>query len=263
MTIDDKVLSDHLYVAITAAKAAGAQALCAGEVKRYTVQTKHTNDFVTDADKANEKLIIETIRSRFPEESFLGEESGESDGEKKGRWVIDPIDGTTNFFRGVPDYVISIAWEIEPHQPLVGVVYVPSQNELFTAMKGQGAFLNGRPIHVSSVTEHQKALVVCVPPHRHHEYADGYFQAERRIFDGCSDLRSFGSAALELCYIACGRLDGYYELLLGWWDIAAGTEILAEAGGICSCIGGPTDTRCDIIASNGSIQDWLREQVHG
>ena len=259
-----EILKKHLDVAIAAARAAGAQAIAAKMTHAFHVSTKHTNDFVTDVDKANEKLIIDMIRKAFPDESIFGEEGGESDSPgTTGRWVIDPIDGTTNFFRGVPDFVISIAWEIEKFQPLVGVVYVPSQQELFYAAQGMGAFCNGVPIHVSSISDPRFALMVCVPPHRHHEYTEAYFAAERRLFEGCSDIRSFGSAALECAYIAAGRLDGYYELLLGWYDIAAGTAILREAGGKVDCIGGFSDTRCDVVASNGLIHDWIHAHVDG
>lgn len=261
--MDKAILRQHLDVAIAAARAAGSQAIAAEMSKHFHVTTKHINDFVTDADKENEKLIIGMIRKAFPDESFFGEESGESDAPGRGRWVIDPIDGTTNFFRGVPDFVISIAWEIEKYHPLVGVVYVPSQNELFYAAEGMGAFCNGVPIHVSTISDPKFALMVCVPPHRHHECADAYFAAERRLFNGCSDIRSFGSAALECAYIAAGRLDGYYELLLGWYDIAAGCAILREAGGKLDCAGGFSDTRCDVVASNGLIHDWIHRQVDG
>lgn len=258
---DPSIIKAHLDVAVEAAKAAGAQALEAQRKHAYHVTTKHTNDFVTDADKANERLIIDLIKRRFPTENFFGEETGENDSTGVGRWVIDPIDGTTNFFRGVPDFVISIAWEIERYHPLVGVVYVPSQDELFWAGEGMGAWCGGRRLQVSSVADHRLSLIVCVPPHRHHDAADHYFAIERRLFDGCSDIRSFGSAALELCYIAAGRLDGYYEEFLGWYDMAAGTAIVREAGGKVDCVGGFSDTRCDVLASNGLIHAWMEEQV--
>lgn len=261
--MDAQRLRRHLDVAIAAARAAGTQAIAAQMHKTFHVMTKHANDFVTDADRANEQLIIDMIRKEFPDESFFGEESGKTDAKGSGRWVIDPIDGTTNFFRGVPDFVISIAWEIEKYHPLLGVVYVPSQRELFYAAEGMGAYCNGVPIHVSSVSDPKLALMVCVPPHRHHEYADEYFAVERRLFDGCSDMRSFGSAAMECAYIAAGRLDGYYEMLLGWYDIAAGTAILREAGGKVDCIGGFSDGRCDVVASNGLIHEWIHQQVDG
>ncbi len=260
--MDVALLRHHLEVAIMAAKAAGAMALSAEFSTHLHVTAKHANDFVTDADTANENLIISMIRHSFPEESFFGEESGEEDGGSAGRWVIDPIDGTTNFFRNIPDFTISIAWEVERHHPLVGVVYVPSQQELFYAAEGLGAYCNGVPLHVSDVADHALSLMVCVPPHRHHEHADAYFAQERRIFEGCSDIRSFGSAALECAYIAAGRVDGYYELLLGWYDIAAGTILIREAGGKVEAIGGFSDSRCDVVASNGHLHEWILEQVH-
>jgi myo-inositol-1(or 4)-monophosphatase len=251
----------HLDVAVDAARKAGALVKSMMEQGDVRVSEKHMNDFVTNADRASETLIISTIKERFPDESFFGEESGEQERSGNGRWVIDPIDGTTNYFRGIPDWTISIAWEIEPCHPLVGVVYVVLQDELFSAVEGDGARLNGKPVHVSSTDDHSRAVIVCVPPHRHHDAAPAYFAAEQRIFDGCSDLRSFGSCALELAYIACGRLDGYYERFLGYYDLAGGLALLREAGGKLEFLGTHDDTHCDFIASNGKIHDWLREQV--
>jgi len=259
--MDKTILKEHLAVAEEAARKAGELVLSMEHAGDLVVTTKHTNDFVTNADKASEQLIISTVKEHFPDEDFLGEEGGEQDAGGKGRWVIDPIDGTTNFFRDVPDWVISIAWEVERNHPLVGVVYVVSQHELFSAMQGDGARLNGKPIHVSDIKDPAHSVIVCVPPHRHHEASEAYFAAEKRIFAGCSDLRSFGSCALELAYIACGRLDGYFERFLGYYDMAAGWAILQEAGGKLDFLGPHNDGHCDFVASNGKIQDWLLKQV--
>lgn len=259
--MDRQTIRQHLEAAISAARLAGKEALAREKKRDFTVSSKATNDYVTDADKGNEKLITEYLRERFPEESFLGEETGEHDSTGKGRWIIDPIDGTTNFFRGVPNWVISIAWETELHHPLVGVVFCPSQNEMFTASEGEGAFLNGKPIHVSDVDDPKKALIVLVPPHRRHEGAEPYFEVEKKFFYSCSDIRSFGSCALELCYIAAGRLDIYMEQFLCYWDLAAGTVILREAGGIIECLEGFQDRRCDLVATNGKLQRWTMEVI--
>jgi myo-inositol-1(or 4)-monophosphatase len=258
--MEKDVLEKHLRSAIVAARSAGAMVLDRDKRKQFQVEQKHLNDYVTDADKASEELIISQLKDQFPTESFFGEEGGRKE-DGKGRWVIDPIDGTTNFFRGVPNYVISIAWEMEPHKPVVGVVFNPRQDEMFVAMQGGGAKLNGMPIHVSSISDPARSLIVCVPPHRHHELADGYFALERSIFNQCSDIRSLGSCALELCYIAAGRFDGYYELSLGYYDLAAGMIILQEAGGVLESIGGIADYHCDLLASNGALQPWLRTVV--
>ncbi|MDD3904188.1 MAG: inositol monophosphatase family protein [Sphaerochaeta sp.] len=260
----EDLIAQHLEVALSAAKKAGELVLAAGKTGTIAFTSKHTNDFVTDTDKASEKLIISIIKERFPLDAIFGEETGSSGNSEHGRWIIDPIDGTTNFFRSIPNYTISIAWEIEKHQPLVGVVFNPRQNELFWASKGKGAFLNGAPIKVSEVADPALALMVCVPPHRRHELSDAYFEKEKRLFAATSDIRSFGSCALELSYIASGRLDGYYELCLGYYDMAAGMILVQEAGGKVASADPLqllTDERCDLVVSNGLIQDWILHMV--
>jgi len=260
----DAILEEHLKVAIDAARRAGELVLASGREGHLQLMEKHDNDFVTETDRASERLIISIIKESFPKESIFGEESGEEDSSMgQRRWIIDPVDGTSNFFRGVPNYTISIGWEKEKFQPLVGVVYNPRQDELFYARKGGGAFLNGKKLEVSRITDPKRSLLVCVPPSRHHEAASGYFKTEETLFMNCSDVRSFGSCALELSYLAAGRLDGYYELFLGYYDCAGGAVILREAGGVIECLGGFSDTRCDIVASNGYLQSWLKEIVNG
>ncbi|ADY13842.1 inositol monophosphatase family protein [Sphaerochaeta globosa] len=259
------LIARHLEVALQAARLAGSYVLEAGKNPQIEVHDKHLNDFVTDADRACEELIIATIRKHFPDDAIFGEETGTSGESAHGRWIIDPIDGTTNFFRSLPNYTISIAWEIEPFHPLVGVVFNPRQQELFWASEGAGAYLNGQPIVVSSVKEFAKALMVCVPPHRRHELVDTYFETAKRIFLATSDFRSYGSCALELAYIASGRLDGYYELCLGYYDMAAGLMLVREAGGMVESADPKqpfTDTRCDLIASNGLIHQHILHMVH-
>lgn len=260
----ENLITHRLNVAIEAAKLAGSYVLDAGRQKHIQVQHKQSNDFVTEADKKAEAIIIDYIKQHCPDDAIFAEESGKSNQAGSGRWIIDPIDGTTNFFRSMPNYTISIAWEITPFHPLVGVVYNPRQNELFWAGESHGAFLNGQQISVSTVDDVAKAIFVCVPPHRHHELTDGYFETAKKIFQSISDFRSFGSCALELSYIAAGRLDGYYELCLGYYDLAAGMIIVREAGGSISAANPKlplTDERCDIVASNGLIQDWILHMV--
>ncbi|WP_320127887.1 inositol monophosphatase family protein [uncultured Sphaerochaeta sp.] len=257
-------IEQRLALARLAAEQAGAMVLKAGETGSFEVHAKQTNDFVTDMDKASEKLIISLIKEAFPDDAIFGEESGNCSSGSSGRWIIDPIDGTTNYFRSLPNYTISIAWELEPYKPLVGVVFNPRQNEMFWASKGKGAFLNGKKIQVSSIADPALVLMVCVPPHRHHEAIASYFEKEQRILEQISDIRSFGSCALELAYIATGRLDGYYELFLGYYDMAAGMVLVEEAGGKISSADPDkvfSDTHCDLVASNGLIQDWILHMV--
>lgn len=260
----DKEISDRLQVALLAANRAGAFVLEAGKRGGHVLHRKQTNDFVTETDKLTEELIISIIKEHFPADAVFGEETGSSGKLEHGRWIIDPIDGTTNFFRSLPNYTISIAWEMEPFKPLVGVVFNPRQNELFWASKDTGAFLNGEPIQVSKLEDHSQAIIVCVPPHRRHDLAESYFEKMKRIFLASSDLRSYGSCALELSYLAAGRVDGYYELCLGYYDMAAGICIVREAGGDFTSADPLTpfsDNRCDLVASNGLIQDWLFHMV--
>lgn len=257
-------IREHLDVALEAARKAGAFLLEQERSANFTVREKHLNDFVTDADSACERLIIDILHEHFPNEHVFGEESGSDGNGANGRWIIDPIDGTTNFVRGLPNYTVSIAWELEPYTPLVGVVFNPRQNELFYAGQGLGAWCNEQRLKVSSIDNPAKALLVCVPPHRRHEATAEYFALMQRIFLTTSDLRSLGSAALELSYIAAGRLDGYYERFLGYYDIAGGMAILQEAGGSIASADRNlpfTDTHCDIVASNGLLQNWLEEIV--
>lgn len=262
--MNTKNIKERLDLALLIAKKAGAFVLEAEKKGNFVVKEKDANDFVTEVDSSCEELIVSMIRETFPLDGIFGEEGGTQGPVDNGRWVIDPIDGTTNFLRSIPGYTVSIAWEIEPYKPLVGVVFNPRQDELFWASKGGGAFLNGAAITVSSVEDPQYALLAYSPPHRHHELTQAYFESAQRIFLGSSDLRSYGSCALELCYIAAGRLDGYYELALGYYDLAAGLCIVEEAGGKGSTANPNitfSDYRCDLIASNGLIHEWLFHMV--
>ena len=261
---EENLIARHLGIAIKAAELAGAYILEEGSKDHITVHSKHTNDYVTDTDKGAEEKIIAVIKDHFPEDAIFGEETGKAGDQKTGRWIIDPIDGTTNFFRSLPNSTVSFAWELEPFKPLVGVVFNPRQGELFWASKGKGAFLNGKPIRVSSVSQMEKALLVCVPPHRRHELVDSFFARAKQLFLASSDFRSYGSCALELSYIAAGRVDGYFELCLGYYDMAAGMIIVQEAGGAVESADPKRpfeDSRCDLVASNGLIQQQIFPMV--
>ncbi len=228
-----------------------------------SVSLKHANDYVTEADTASETMIIDYLSKLFPWEGFHCEESGDSLSGCP-RWIIDPIDGTMNFMRSMPNYTISIAWEAEAGNPLVGVVYNVRQDEMFSGCVGIGATLNGKPIEVSSIEESSRALLVCETPHRQKQWAAKYWNLFESLFQQCSDIRTLGSIALELCYIACGRLDAVFEYNLGYWDVAAGVAILRAAGGVFETI--DQDKKicfepCDMVASNGLLHQWLAPQV--
>ncbi len=238
------------------------------------IRHKGRHDLVTRADTASEEAIISVIQSAFPDDEILGEE-GVASSEHVLRptshvnrtWIIDPIDGTTNFAHGLPFYGISIAlWE--RNQPVAAVVHAPALGETFTASAGGGAFLNGRPIRVSGITDPEMSLLGTGFPYRDLDLLDDYMRIFRRLMRETQGVRRPGSASLDLCYVAAGRYDGFYEYGLAPWDVAAGGLIVKEAGGVV------TDwTSGDnwlhgkrIIAANSAIHEYLSkciiEDVH-
>ena len=198
----------------------------------HEVMTKegHAN-FVTDMDVAVQERVIRGLRQAFPEAAVLAEEQ-EGHDEAEYLWVIDPIDGTTNFICGLRFSCISVAL-VHRNESILGVVYNPYSEELFEASKGHGAFLNERPIHVSERLVEKSVVGFGTSPY-HTELADQTFRAARMIFEKCADIRRSGSAALDLAYVACGRLDGFFEYILSPWDYAAGACLIREAGGMIS-----------------------------
>ncbi len=229
--MEDRELKKRLDAALSVAEKA-KEFLLSHEKMRFSVSDKGENDYVTEADKKSEKLIKDELLSLFPYDGWYGEESGK-DGDEKRRWIVDPIDGTVDFMWSFPLYTVSIAFEDEDGIAL-GVVILPSQDEVFYALRGSGAFLNGERITLSDDIEVRKSLALLVPPHRVHEKLDEYIVRMRRFYDHFSDMRSIGSAACSLCYVASGRCASYYEEYLHLYDIAAGVLILREAGGMVS-----------------------------
>jgi myo-inositol-1(or 4)-monophosphatase len=222
-----------LTIAVRAARRAGSiinrASLDGGPA--LNVRSKRVNDFVTQIDQAAEEAIIETVKRSYPEHGFLAEESGVASPDAEYRWIIDPLDGTTNFIHGFPQYCVSIA--VERRGTLMhGVVYDPTKNELFTASKGGGAFLNDRRVRVSKCEKLGNALVGTGFPFREMKRADTYLSQLRTIMEGSSGVRRAGAAALDLAYVACGRLDAFWELGLSPWDMAAGALLIQEAGGL-------------------------------
>jgi len=200
------------------------------QLESLQVVEKSRNDFVTQVDQAAEAAIIEVIRDHHPDHAILAEESGAS-GEHEYQWIIDPLDGTTNYVHGFPVFSVSIAvahrGEIEH-----GVVYDPLRQEIFTASRGQGAQLDGRRIRVSKRTSLQPSLIATGFPYRANlKYLDRYMQMLRAVMLETAGVRRPGSAALDLCYVAAGRVDGFFEFGLSKWDTAAGSLMIREAGG--------------------------------
>lgn len=227
-----------LNIAVKAARRAGALINRAALEGGLEVRAKNRNDFVTQVDKAAEQAIIDVIRRAYPEHSFLAEESGASAGARpEFQWVIDPLDGTTNYIHGFPQYCVSIALE---HKGVLtqAVVYDPWKNELFTASRGRGAFVDDRRMRVSKCTQLAEALVGTGFPFKELERIDLYMRQLRALMGGCAGVRRAGAAALDLAYVAAGRLDAFWEMGLSRWDMAAGALLIQEAGGLVSDLDG-------------------------
>jgi myo-inositol-1(or 4)-monophosphatase len=220
-----------LNIAVRAARRAGSVINRASlDGADLQVRAKQVNDFVTQVDRSAEQAVIETIRKAYPGHAFLAEESGAS-GQAEYEWIIDPLDGTTNFIHGFPQYAVSVALR---HRGALahGVVYDPARNELFTASKGRGAYLNDRRIRVSRCAKLQDALVGTGFPFKELGRVDLYLKQLRTLMASTSGIRRAGAAALDLAYVACGRLDAFWEMGLSPWDMAAGTLLIQEAGGL-------------------------------
>ena len=221
-----------LNIAVRAARRAGSIINRASlEGGALNVRSKQANDFVTQIDQAAEQAIMETVRKAYPEHGFVCEESGSTAADAEVVWIIDPLDGTTNFIHGFPQYCVSIA--VRSRGALAhAVVYDPARNELFTASKGRGAFLNDRRIRVSKATRLTEALVGTGFPFKELSRLELYTRQLQTLMRTCAGVRRAGAAALDLAYVACGRLDAFWELGLSPWDMAAGALLIAEAGGL-------------------------------
>jgi myo-inositol-1(or 4)-monophosphatase len=221
-----------LNIAVRAARKAGSvinRATLDGA--GFEVRAKQQNDFVTRVDHAAEEAILEIVRKSYPDHAVLAEESGAAAGSAEYQWIIDPLDGTTNFIHGFPQYCVSIAIR---HRDVLahGVIYDPNRNELFTASKGRGAFLNDRRIRVSKCLRLGDALIGTGFPFRQGARIDLYTNQLKNLMQKTAGVRRAGAAALDLAYVACGRLDAFWELGLSPWDMAAGALMIQEAGGL-------------------------------
>ncbi len=239
-------LAVALDAAVTAAHTAASiiQAY-ANDRSQLVVDAKARNDLVSQADREAEAAILQILRERTPQCGIVAEESGESGSpaQAQASWYIDPLDGTTNFVHAIPHYAVSIALvasagtvlsphaEPCPEMPIVGVIYDPNRAELFTAVHGGGAWLNGHRIRVARNTEPDDALLATGFPFRDFSFANEYLPTLEHAMRNSRGVRRFGSAALDLAWVACGRYDGYWEMGLAPWDVAAGTILVREAGG--------------------------------
>lgn len=249
----------RLALAVRAAREAGEMLRQGGQIK---VERKAWHDYVTDMDRESERMIREMLLSECPQDGFLGEEGGQIAGEREGQWIVDPIDGTTNFIRGLPAYSISIAYR-RHSEFVIGVVYAPALDELFTAHLGGGAFLNGRPIRASRVETPEEAVAGMSFAHRNRVDALRMLDLLPGLTASLGDMRRMGSAAYDLCCVAAGRLDAFFELGLHLYDIAAGIAILTEAGGRVSGWPGEADaaTTGNILATNGPLHAWFQSAL--
>jgi myo-inositol-1(or 4)-monophosphatase len=232
-----------LNIAIKAARAAGAIINRASmDLDLLRINTKGPNDFVSEVDQAAEQAIIETLLQAYPGHGILAEESGREHGARDSEyvWIIDPLDGTTNFIHGFPVYAVSIALA---HRGVVqqAVVYDPSRNDLFYATKGRGAYLNDRRLRVSKRTRMQDALIGTGFPFRRGDNFKRYLKIFEEVMQQCAGLRRPGAAALDLCYVAAGYYDAFFETGLNPWDVAAGSLIVTEAGGLIGNFTGESD----------------------
>lgn len=249
---------DHVRrVGVAAAfEGGGILRSCLGNLS--SIGKKGAIDLVTEADVGSEKQIIQTIRSRFPDHAILAEESGANPGVPDCQWIIDPLDGTTNFAHQLPIFAVSIAFSFRG-EVTVGIVLNPVSGELFTAVRGRGAELNGRPIRVSETKHVSESLLVTGFPYNFEEILESVIGRFRSCLRASRGVRRLGAAALDLCFVACGRFDGFWEENLKPWDTAAGMLIASEAGAEVTDFKGKAfaiDDR-EILATNGSIHREL------
>lgn len=251
-------------IAMRAALEAGELMVRAAErLDSVRFSEKSQNDFVSEIDQKAEAVIIKHLRRTYPDHAILAEESGAT-GQSDYVWIIDPLDGTTNYLRGLPHYAISIALSVRGRIEH-GLVYDPLRQELFTASRGEGARLNDRRIRVGERKSLEGAILATALPFRQRQHLDPYMASFNAVFADCGDIRRTGSAALDLAYVAAGRLDGYWELGLKPWDIAAGMLLVQESGGMSSDFKGSNGSldNGQIVAGNPRVFKALLQKVHG
>ncbi len=261
-------LQRELDVAQAVAKAAGEIVMASyARVTESDVDEKGRHDYVTVVDRASQDTIVAGIRRAFPDDFIVAEESlapevnaGRNPGGR--RWYIDPLDGTTNYIHAYPVFAVTLALEIAGRL-MVAVTYAPRDGELFCAVRGHGAFLNGERMHVSRLYDHNRILLGTGFPFRARHLLDIYLKSFAYFFNHARGVRRGGAAALDLAYVAAGRLDGFWELTLSSWDIAAGVLLIEEAGGrVTDFFGGDTYLSSGhVIATNQLLHDWMLEGI--
>jgi myo-inositol-1(or 4)-monophosphatase len=256
-----QALHPMLNIAIKAARAAGAIINRASlDLERLQVNAKGSNDFVTEVDHAAEAAIIDVLLAAYPGHGILAEESGSARGARDSEyvWIIDPLDGTTNFIHGLPTYAVSIGLAFR-NQVQQAVVYDPARNDLFYATKGRGAYLNDKRLRVSRRTRMADALIGTGFPFRKGDDIGQYLRMMESVMKVCAGMRRPGAAALDLCYVAAGWYDGFFETGLSAWDVAAGSLLVTEAGGLVGNFTGEADFlhRREVVAGSPKIYGQL------
>lgn len=256
-------MTPELEAAMAAARAAG-QLLHERWGKAHQVRRKGEADLVTEMDRQAEELITDMLREDFPAYGLVGEEGGEQFVSDNPRWLVDPLDGTTNYIYGYPLFSVSIALERED-QLAVGVVYNPVLDELFAAERGGGAVLNGEPIHVSDTERLSDSVLASGFPYDAWTSEDDNGWQWHRFLKRALSLRADGSAALDLCHVAMGRIDGFWELVLGPWDMAAGALIVQEAGGVVTHVRGEPFSPFgrNVLATNPHLHPLMLDVLMG
>lgn len=252
--------AELLTVAQELARTAGDMALRGRKSGDVTATTKSSpTDMVTQYDKASEELITAGLITRRPDDGLIGEEGASRPSNTGITWHIDPIDGTSNFYFDIPMWAVSIG-AVDEHGPLVGVVYAPALGEMYTACRGEGAFLNGQPIQVRSNSQLSDALVCTGFSYRVHERAQ-HAQRVAQMVSHIRDIRRFGAAAIDLCFVATGRYDAYFEEHLHSWDLIAGQVIATEAGAIVTDYAGNSVTPAQVLCAQPGIQQQLIQLI--
>ncbi|GAQ94037.1 myo-inositol-1(or 4)-monophosphatase [Thermodesulfovibrio aggregans] len=257
-------MRDYLIVAIEVAQQAGKIIKeKIGTITFEQITHKSISDYVTEIDIYSEKTIVNHIKKHFPAHQIMAEESSNDYKKAEYLWIIDPLDGTTNFIHGFPFVAISIALMYKG-EIVLGVIHDPTRNETFYAELGSGAFLNGERIKVSTTNLPELSLIATGFPFRNKQYIPNYIKIFRELLYSVSDLRRAGAAAIDLAYVACGRVDGFFEFALSPWDIAAGVSLIKEAGGVVSDFEGDDGylKTGHIIAGNPVIHSFLVNKIN-
>ncbi len=251
-------------IAVSAARAAGDRIIRQQErLTEVSITEKASNDFVTEADRQAEQIIKEAITKAYPDHKIIAEESGVQSGNDDYTWIIDPLDGTTNYMHGFPHFAVSIALKHKNRLEL-SVIYDPTRGDIFTAQRGRGAQLNNRRIRVSKKTQLQGALLGTGFPFKEKSLLPAYLETFQRLFQDVAGIRRAGAASLDLAYVAAGKLDGFWEFGLQPWDMAAGILLIKEAGGLVTDLqGGETYLETgNILAGNLKIAKAMLKIIH-